>query len=78
MARPPLDAADSAALAICESLLLSLFDIDALREPVISGIQQTAAAAHARHPGADATELHQAVAGLIDGMIPRQDNAPRD
>ena len=47
----PTDVAGTAALAICESLLLALNDRDILPEKEIIGILRDAAAAHADEPG---------------------------
>lgn len=64
------DAAGHAALAICESLLLALNDRNILPEREIVGILKDAAAAHENAPGTDGlAELHDAVAGLINGII---------
>lgn len=64
------DVAGTAALAICESLLLALNDRNVLPEREIVGILRDAAAAHANDPGDDGrTDLHNAVADLIGGII---------
>ena len=64
------DVAGTAALAICESLLLALNDRNILPEHEILGILRDAAAAHANDPGKDASaELHKAVAALINRII---------
>jgi len=64
------DVAGTAALAICESLLLALNDRNILPEREIVGILRDAAAAHANDPGEDGmTDLHKAVADLIGGII---------
>lgn len=64
------DVAGTAALAICESLLLALNDRNILPEREIVGILQDAAAAHANDPGADGmADLHKAVAELISAII---------
>lgn len=64
------DVAGSAALAICESLLLALNDRDILPEKEILGILRDAAAAHENDDGEDGeTELHVAVAALINSII---------
>lgn len=64
------DVAGSAALAICESLLLALNDRDILPEEDIVGILRDAAAAHENDPGEDGqSELHTAVASLINAII---------
>jgi len=64
------DVAGTAALAICESLLLALNDRNVLPEREIVGILRDAAAAHANDPGDDGrTDLHNAVADLISGII---------
>lgn len=64
------DIAGTAALAICESLLLALNDRNVLPEKEIVGILRDAAAAHANDAGEDGQEeLHAAVAGLINGIL---------
>lgn len=64
------DVAGTAALAICESLLLALNDRDILPEKEIVGVLRDAAAAHENDPGQDGkTELHVAVASLINAII---------
>lgn len=64
------DVAGTAALAICESLLLALNDRNILPEREIVGILRDAAAAHANDPGVDGmTDLHKAVADLISGIL---------
>lgn len=69
MAHTP-DVAGTAALAICESLLLALNDRDVLPETEIVGILRDAAAAHDNHPGDDGrAEFHVAVAALIKTII---------
>jgi hypothetical protein len=64
------DVAGTAALAICESLLLALNDRNVLPEREIVGILRDAAAAHANDPGDDGlADLHKAVADLIGAII---------
>jgi hypothetical protein len=64
------DVAGTAALAICESLLLALNDRNILPEPEILGILRDAAAAHENDPGLDGQgDLHAAVAALITRII---------
>ena len=66
----PTDVAGTAALAICESLLLALNDRDIMPEKEIVGILRDAAAAHENDPGEDGrSELHTAVASLINSII---------
>ena len=66
----PADVSGTAALAICESLLLALNDRDVLPEKEIMGILRDAAAAHENNPGEDgAADLHAAVAALINSII---------
>lgn len=70
--RMPLvpDVAGTAALAICESLLLALNDRKILPEHEILGILRDAAAAHETAPDEDGkTNLHKAVADLITKII---------
>lgn len=60
----------TAALAICESLLLALNDRDILPESEIVGILEDAAAAHHHNPAEEErTDLHTAVAALINGIL---------
>ncbi|MDO8883185.1 MAG: hypothetical protein U0934_09735 [Pseudotabrizicola sp.] len=64
------DVSGTAALAICESLLLALNDRNILPERDIIGILKDAAAAHANDRGEDGQEgLHAAVADLINGIL---------
>ena len=64
------DVSGTAALAICESLLLALNDRNILPESEIVGILQDAAAAHHHTPTEDGrTDLHTAVADLINGIL---------
>lgn len=65
------DVSGTAALAICESLLLALNDRNILPESEIVGILRDAAAAHHHAPtGEDGTsDLHIAVAKLINGIL---------
>ncbi len=65
------DVSGTAALAICESLLLALNDRNILPESEIIGILRDAAAAHHHAPtGEDGTsDLHIAVAKLINGIL---------
>lgn len=64
------DVAGTAALAICESLLLALNDRNILPEKEIIGVLVDAAAAHSNDPGKDGhADLHQAVAALINGIL---------
>jgi len=65
----PNDIAGSAALSICESLLLALNDRKILPENEILGILTDAAAAHEFAPDGDNTEMHTAVAALINGIL---------
>jgi hypothetical protein len=65
----PNDIAGTAALAICESLLLALNDRKILPEKEIVGILKDAAAAHENAPPGDEGALHAAVATLINGIL---------
>ena len=65
----PNDIAGTAALSICESLLLALNDRKILPENEILGVLTDAAAAHEFATGADRAEMHAAVAALINGII---------
>lgn len=76
---PPLDDASgtalndvsgTAALAICEALLLALNDRRILPEDEILGILEDAAAAHMNVPEDNPkAALHTAVADLIQGIL---------
>lgn len=64
------DVAGTAALAICESLLLALNDRNILPEHEIVGILRDASAAHANAPPTDGKAgLHKAVAKLINTIL---------
>lgn len=64
------DVSGTAALSICESLLLALNDRKVLPEHEIVGILRDAAEAHANESGDDdRAELHAAVAKLINGIL---------
>ncbi len=64
------DVAGTAALAICEALMLALNDRNILPENEILGIMHDAAAAHENDPGTDGFgDLHVAVAALINKII---------
>jgi hypothetical protein len=65
----PNDIAGTAALAICESLLLALNDRKVLPEKEIVGVLQDAAAAHENAPAGEREALHAAVAALINGIL---------
>jgi hypothetical protein len=68
---PPVpDVSGTAALAICESLLLALNDRKIIPEREILGILKDAAAAHENVSDADGdAELHKAVAALIHRIL---------
>lgn len=64
------DVSGTAALAICESLLLALNDRNILPETEILGILRDAAAAHHHTPASDGRgDLHEAVAALINRIL---------
>jgi len=64
------DVAGTAALTICESLLLALNDRKILPEHEILGVLRDAAATHANDAGEDGkADLHAAVADLINGIL---------
>ena len=64
------DVSGTAALAICESLLLALNDGKVLPEAEIVGILEDAASAHVNAPqDASGTALHTAVAALIHRIL---------
>ncbi|PIV73376.1 MAG: hypothetical protein COW55_13250 [Rhodobacteraceae bacterium CG17_big_fil_post_rev_8_21_14_2_50_65_11] len=65
----PNDIAGTAALAICESLLLALNDRKVLPEQEIVGILKDAAAAHENAPAGDDDALNAAVAALINSIL---------
>jgi hypothetical protein len=65
----PNDVAGTAALAICESLLLALNDHNVLPEREILGVLHDAAAAHQYAGPSDKDALNAAVAALITGII---------
>jgi hypothetical protein len=73
------NAAGLAALSICESLLLSLTDLEIIEEKEAVSILQDAAAAHrgavavAHNP-----EAHQAAADVIDQIIKGKNSVPHD
>lgn len=61
--------AGTAALSICEALLLALNDRNILPEKEILGILKDAAAAHEFAPDGGDAEMHAAVAALINTII---------
>lgn len=64
------DVSGTAALAICESLLLALNDHNILPEVEILNILKDAAAAHENSPGLGGNgALHDAVAALINKIL---------
>ena len=63
------DISGTAALAICEALLLALNDHNILPEKEIVGILRDAADAHEYAPADDDAEMHAAVAALINGIL---------
>lgn len=65
----PNDIAGTAALAICESLLLALNDHKILPENEIVGILTDAAAGHENAPPGAQDALHAAVAALINAIL---------
>ncbi len=65
----PNDISGTAALAICESLLLALNDHNILPEKEVVGILQDAAEAHENWPAGENDALHAAVAELINGIL---------
>jgi hypothetical protein len=65
----PNDIAGTAALSICEALLLALNDANILPEKEIVGILRDAATSHEVALGHDRAELHSAVAALINGIL---------
>jgi len=67
--RAPNDAAGTAALAICESLLLALSDANILPQKEIAGILEDAAAAHEFAKPGEHDAHNAAVAALIKGIL---------
>lgn len=66
----PHDVSGTAALAICESLLLALNDNNVLPESEIIAVLTDAAAAHEQTPeGDEMIALHVAVAKLIRSIV---------
>ena len=65
----PNDIAGTAALSICEALLLALNDRKILPEKEILGILQDAAAAHEFAGHTEDAKMHEAVAALINGIL---------
>lgn len=65
----PNDIAGTAALAICESLLLALNDHKILPEKEIVGVLKDAAAAHENAPAGEKDALNAAVAALINSIL---------
>lgn len=65
----PTDISGTAALSICESLLLALNDAGVLPETEIVGILRDAAAAHEFSTDPAQAEKHAAVAALINGIL---------
>lgn len=66
----PSDVSGTAALAICESLLLALNDRNILPEHEIVGILKDAAAAHENAtPNGENPGLHTAAAALINRIL---------
>lgn len=66
---PPNDIAGTAALSICEALLLAMNDHKILPEHEIVGILKDAANAHENAPTGDDDALHRAAADLINGIL---------
>lgn len=73
----PRDVAGTAALAICESLLLALNDHKILPENEIVGVLKDAAASHENAPPGDEDALHEAVAALINAILARGNSVRR-
>ncbi|MEH6830310.1 MAG: hypothetical protein V7661_05650 [Sulfitobacter sp.] len=74
----PNDVSGTAALAICESLLLALNDNGVLPEHEIVGVLKDAAAANQDVPGnEEKTALHTAVTKLINSIIDRGNSVRR-
>lgn len=65
----PSDIAGTAALSICESLLLALNEHSILPEKEIVGILKDSAAAHENCPPGENKAHHTAVAKLINGIL---------
>ncbi len=73
----PRDVAGTAALAICESLLLALNDHKILPENEIVGVLKDAAASHEHPPPGAAEALEEAVAALINAILARGNSVRR-
>ena len=73
----PADIAGTAALTICESLLLALNDRRILPEREIVGLLRDAAAAHECATGDGQAEMHASVAALINGILARRQSVLR-
>lgn len=65
----PNDIAGTAALPICESLLLALNDRNILPEKEILGILKDSAATDKLAAKDDQAEIHAAVAAVINGIL---------
>lgn len=65
----PNDIAGTAALSICESLLLALNDRNILPEKEIVGVLRDAAASHEYAEDDGRAEMHAAVAALINAIL---------
>lgn len=71
------DVAGTAALAICESLLLALMDRNILSRGEISGLLEDAAAVHEQAQKGPQDALHQDVARLINEIRTRGNTVRR-
>lgn len=66
---PPNEIAGTAALSICEALLLALNDHNILPEKEIVGVLKDAAAAHESAAETESSGGHAAVAALINAIL---------
>lgn len=66
---PPNEIAGTAALSICEALLLALNDHKVLPEKEIVGVLKDAAAAHESAAETENSDSHAAVAALINAIL---------
>ena len=58
-----------AALAICESLLTSLQDLEIIEEKEVIGLLKDAAAAHQQEATTGISQMHREAAAVIDRIL---------
>jgi hypothetical protein len=68
-----------AALSICESMLLALFDLKIMSQKDAQNVLKDAATAHHNEAGGNSlqSEMHKQVATLIDKIIANGNSLPR-